>query len=131
MRKTLPFLPIAIGAVLSCSCSRLSREAKEISGNYIIPEISQTEPVMELNRNATCKVRAIKPGVITYTVEGKWNVEHDSLVMILDRSTLHVEGDSEMVGDIPTRYTRKVVDHNDINLLLEKDGVVYAYRRIQ
>ena len=112
------------------SCSRLSREAKEIAGNYIIAEISQTEPVMELNRDATCKVRAIRPGVITYTVEGRWNVRHDSLVMTLDPATLAVEGDSALVGEIPVNYSRKVVEHNDITLLLEKDGVVYAYRRI-
>lgn len=115
---------------MTASCGRLSREAKEIAGNYIIAEISQTEPVMELYRDATCKVRAIRPGVITYTVEGCWNVERDSLVMTLDPATLIVEGDTSMVGEIPVKSSRKVVDHNDINLMLEKDGVTYVYRRI-
>lgn len=112
------------------SCSKLSSEAKEIVGNYIIPEVSQTEPVMELNRDATCTVRAIKPGVLTYSVEGTWNVERDSLVMDLDPSSLKVEGEASMVGEIPVHSARKVVEHNEFNLQLEKDGVVYYYKRI-
>ncbi len=114
---------------LLVSCSGLSRKAKQIVGVYYNPELSQTEPVMELRSNATCVVRAIKPGVLTYSVEGKWNVENDSIVFILEPSTLKVEGDRALVGEIPARYTRKLADFNDFNLQLEQDGVMYLYQR--
>lgn len=112
------------------SCNNLSKEAKEIVGSYIIPEVSQTEPVMELNKDATCVVRAIKPGVLTYSVKGTWNVKDDSLIMCLDSTTVAIDGDASMVGEIPLRSARKVVEHSDFNLQLEKDGIVYLYKRM-
>ena len=135
MRNPLTRTAIGLcGAVVitvsSASCNRLSHEAREIVGDYIIPEVSQTEPVMELKEDATCRLRAIRPGVLTYTVDGVWNVERDSLVMTLDPTTVKVDGDSTLVGDIPVHSTRKVVEHTDFNLLLEKDGVTYSYKRI-
>lgn len=130
MKKTLGFVSLMGAMLLMQSCGKLSGEAKEIVGNYIIPEISGSQPVMELNRDATCVVRAIRPGVITYSVRGTWNVENDSLVMILDRTTLEVEGDETLVGDIPERSARKVVEHSDLSLELENDGILYYYKRI-
>lgn len=130
MKKTLGFVSLMCAMLLMQSCGKLSGEAKEIVGNYIIPEISGSQPVMELNRDATCVVRAIRPGVITYSVRGTWNVENDSLVMILDRTTLEVEGDETLVGDIPERSARKVVEHSDLSLELENDGILYYYKRI-
>lgn len=130
MKKTLGFVSLMGAMLLMQSCGKLSGEAKEIVGNYIIPEISGSQPVMELNRDATCVVRAIRPGVITYSVRGTWNVENDSLVMILDRTTLEVEGDETLVGDIPERSARKVVEHSDLSLELENEGILYYYKRI-
>lgn len=130
MKKTLTLMLAVAGMAMTQSCSRLSSEAKEIAGNYVIPEVSQTEPVMELNRDATCVVRAIKPGVLTYAVEGTWNVENDSLVMLLDPSTVKVDGDASLVGQIPVRSARKVVEHSDFNLQLESDGIVYYYKKL-
>ena len=121
---------LVAAGVFGSACGRLSSEAREIVGNYIIPEVSQTEPVMELNSDATCCVRAIKPGVITYTVRGVWNVENDSLVMTLDALTLSVEGDSSLVGEIPSHFSSKLLEHNDLSMQLERDGVVYIYKRI-
>lgn len=112
------------------SCNRLSKQARQIAGNYIIPELSQTEPVMELNRNATCVIRAIKPGVLTYSVNGRWNVERDSLVMNLDPSSITFEGDSSLIGTIPVRSARKVVEYNEFYLQLENDGIIYYYKKI-
>lgn len=97
----------------------------------MIPEISQTEPVMELNRDATCVVRAIKPGVLSYSVEGTWNVENDSLIMVLDSSTLKAEGDTLMIGEIPSRSARRIMEFSDFSLQLENEGVVYYYKRIK
>lgn len=130
MKKTLGFVSL-IGAMLFLqSCNKLTGEAKEIVGIYVIPEISSSLPVMELNRDATCVVRAIRPGVITYSVKGTWNVENDSLVMNLERATLEVEGDETLVGEIPERSARKVVEHSDLSLELENDGILYYYKRI-
>lgn len=130
MKKTLGFVSLMWAMLLMQSCGKLSGEAKEIVGNYVIPEISSSQPVMELNRDATCVVRAIRPGVITYSVKGTWNVENDSLVMILDRATLEVDGDETLVGDIPARSARKVVEHSDLSLELESEGILYYYKRI-
>lgn len=123
-------LTLAIAAFpLLCSCSHLSKEAKEIVGVYYNTEVSQTEPVMELHKNASCILRAIKPGVLTYSVEGKWNVENDSLIIDLDPETLTFDGDSTLIANIPERVAQKVVSHNDFSLQLETGGVSYLYQR--
>lgn len=129
--KTTLYASLMMTWLLATSCGDLSSEAKQIVGNYIIPEISQTEPVMELKRDATCVVRAIKPGVLSYSVEGTWNVENDSLVMALDRSTLKAEGDTLLIGEIPARSARRIVEFSDFSLQLENGGVVYYYERIK
>lgn len=84
---------------------------------------------MQLRKNATCVITAIKPGVLTYSVDGKWNVENDSLIMELDPATVSHEGDSTLIGEIPTRVARKIASHNDFSLQLENDGVSYLYQR--
>lgn len=118
----------AVG-LLSSSCSGLSNEAKEIVGTYYNTEISQTEPVMVLKKDARCIITAIKPGVLTYSVEGKWNVENDSLILRLDPESMTFEGDSTLIGTIPVRVARKVTGHNDFSLQLENGGVSYLYQR--
>lgn len=124
--------PVLLMAVITQSCSGLSSEAKKIAGCYVIPEVSQQQPVMELNSDATCVIRAIKPGVLTYAVEGTWNVENDSLVMVLDPSTLKVEeGDASLVGNIPVRATRKVAGYTDLSLELKNGDVIYYYKKVQ
>lgn len=128
MKKT-PLLLVSAGLAFLQSCSGLSPEAKEIVGSYYNPELSQTEPVMELHSDASCIVRAIKPGVLTYSVDGSWNVESDSIVFILDPSSVRAEGDETFIGDIPMRYSRRIVEYSDFNLQLEQDGVVYLYQR--
>ena len=128
MKKTLS-LALVAAAMMLAACSSLSPEAKEIVGVYFNPELSQTDPVMELHEDATCVVRAIKPGVLTYSVCGTWNVKNDSIVFLLDPTTVKSEGESTLIGDIPSRYSRRVVEHNDFNLQLEQDGIVYLYHR--
>ena len=131
MKCTVKILLLLSVGLSVLSCGRLSKEAKQIAGDYIIPEVSQTEPVMELKRDATCVLRAIKPGVLTYAVEGDWNVENDSLIISLDASTVSYVGDSALIGEIPVRSARKIVEHNDFNLQLESNGVIYYYKRIK
>lgn len=116
-------------AALVSGCSKLSPEAKEITGVYFINEVSQTEPLMELRPDATCLIRAMKPGVLTYSVEGTWNVVTDSLVLNLDPSTLIYEGDSSFIGPIPTEVKQRVIGHSDFSLELQNDGIEYLYQR--
>lgn len=122
---------IYFSILLMCltACSKLSREARQIVGAYYNTELSQTDPVMELRPDGTCLVRAIRPGVLSYTVEGTWNVVHDSLTMKLNAATLKCDGDSMLVGNIPPSYSRKIVDHTDFNLTLEQGGATYLYQR--
>ncbi len=128
MSRISRLMPLAILLCL-CSCGKLSKEAKEIVGIYYNPEISQNEPVMELHKNATCVIRAIKPGVLTYSVDGNWNVENDSLIIRLDPSSLKYEGDSTIIGNIPGRIARKITGYNDFSLQLEQNGVSYLFNR--
>ena len=128
MKSPKTLASVAILA-LAASCSGLSREAKEIVGDYYNTELSQTEPVMELHKDGTCVIRAIRPGVLTYSVDGRWNVEHDSLVMTLDPSTLSSRGDASLVGHIPSRYAVRIIEHNDFNMTLEQGGATYLYTR--
>lgn len=129
MNRTSSLIGLALLASVCCGCSKLSSEAKEIIGTYYNPEISQTEPVMELHKNATCTIRAIKPGVLSYSVEGEWNVKKDSLIMTIDPATLQYDGDSTLIGNIPTRIARKITDHTDFSLQLEQNGVSYMFNR--
>lgn len=129
MKYSACFAAVLIGLPFLASCSRLSKEAREIVGTYYNTELSQTEPVMELHKNASCVLRAIKPGVLTYTVEGKWNVENDSLIINIDPTSVQSEGDSTLIGKIPYRIAQKVISHTEFSLQLETDGISYLYQR--
>lgn len=128
MKKITTILGLAAVAALT-GCNPLSDEAKEITGNYYIYEISDDQPLMELRADATCTVRAIRPEVLTYSVEGKWNVRNDSLVILLDSATLRWDGDSSLIGEIPARLDKKLISHTDFALELETDGINYIYSR--
>lgn len=129
MKHSLRFSLLLLGVIALTACSRLSKEAKQIVGTYYNPELSQTEPVMQLRKDATCTITAIKPGVLSYSVDGKWNVENDSLIIELAPKSVRFEGDSTLIGSIPARAARKVVSHNDFSLQLESGGVCYLYQR--
>ncbi|MCM1111480.1 MAG: hypothetical protein NC336_09740 [Clostridium sp.] len=121
-------LPAALVALLALwGCSRLSPEARKIVGDYYIPEISVDEPLIELNPDATCRIRAIRPALLTYSLDGRWDVVGDSLVALLDPSTLVWEGDSTLIGDIETRYSRHIAGSTETTLTIERDGIEYVY----
>lgn len=123
-------LGCAIASIsLLSSCSPLSSDAKKIVGTYYNTEVSQTEPVMVLKKDGTCVIRAIKPGVLTYSVEGEWNVENDSLIINPDPSSLTFEGDSTLIGRIPERVAQKLMGHTDFTLQLGHNGISYLYQR--
>lgn len=100
-----------------------------MTGNYYIPEISEDDPMLELRKDATCTMRAIKPALLTYSVEGTWNVVNDSLVAELDPSTLKWEGDSSLIGEITNHYSRHIVSYNEVTLTVDRNGVQYVYHR--
>lgn len=129
MKKNCLITFLLIASAALCSCGKLSKEAKAIVGTYYNTEVSQSEPVMVLKKNADCVVTAIKPGVLTYSVKGTWNVKNDSLIMELDPTSITYEGDSTYIGTVPTYMARKIVGSTMFALQLEKDGVSYMYQR--
>lgn len=132
MKRIIKSIIMLMVVAIACAgCHRLSSEAKKMTGNYFIPEISEDEPLLELRKDATCTLRAIKPGVLTYSVDGYWNVLNDSLIADLDPSTISWEGDSSLIGEITPHYTRGIVSFNEVTLTVEKDGVQYVYHRRQ
>lgn len=124
--------PIVIGAVLTaicCSCNSLSDEAKEMVGTYYIDEVSTDEPVLVLRKDGTVMQRAIKPGVLKYTVEGEWNVLRDTLFIKNNVKPIDIEGDASLVGDISEKRALPVVNFNGLTLTLRNGGADYVYRR--
>lgn len=129
LSKTILAL-IALTAILS-ACNGLSSKAKEMVGVYYLTAISENEPVMELNDDGTCIVHAIKPGVLSYTVNGEWNVEGDSLIIETDGKVASVEGDTSVVrvGKIPLRKSYEIGAFNGLSLTLHQEGNDYIYVR--
>jgi lipoprotein len=130
MKKLLlPAISLTLASAILCGCSRLSSEAKEMIGNYYIPEVSQDLPLMELNSDGTCVMRAIKPGVLTISVPGKWNVLRDTLFIENTPTELTAEGDTTLIGNIPENMAKAVINFSGVTLTLESDGVQYVYLR--
>lgn len=129
MRRTAIIICATTTLGLLSACNNLSSEAKKMVGNYYIPEISEDEPLMELRKDGHCTIRAIKPGVLTFSVDGEWNVSDDSLRLELDPTTLTVDGDKSLVGEIPVKSSRAITGYNGISLTINDSGVTYVYHR--
>lgn len=129
MKLKLSALASLLLLVAATSCHRLSSEAKKMIGDYYITEVSNDTPVMELKSNGTVIQHAIKPGVLSYCVKGRWNVKRDSLIIVNDPKPFDIEGDSTMVGDIPERQAKAVVNFNGTSLTLRHNGADYVYFR--
>lgn len=111
------------------ACSHLSPEAKKMAGRYYIPEVSEDEPLLDLRKDGHCTVTKVVPGVVRFSVEGRWNVRNDSLVARLLPDRLSVEGDSALVGNIPESMAFHITKFNEVSLTIERDGVNYTYHR--
>ena len=100
-------------------------------GTYYQTAISETEPVMELNEDGSCTIHAIKSDVMSYTVNGEWNVENDSLVIDTDGVAASVTGDTTVVrvGTIPTHVSYAISSFNGLTLTLNRGGTDYSYVR--
>lgn len=131
MKTFLKILPAIILSCLSASCNHLSDEAKEMIGNYYLTTVSENEPLMELNSDGTCVLHAIKPGVLSYTVNGHWDVENDSLLISTDGKAASVSGDTTLVriGQIPTKKGYAIAGFNGFSLTLTQDGNEYVFAR--
>lgn len=127
--KSTSLIAAAAGMLLLSSCSGLSDRAKEMVGIYYIDEVSTDTPVLELSDDGTVLQRAIRPGVLTYAVKGKWNVENDTLFITNEPEPVEVDGDATLVGEIPEKRSLPVVDFNGITLTLRNGGAEYVYRR--
>ncbi len=117
----------ALSAAVLTGCGGLSRKAKEIIGVYYNDAVSADVPVFELNEDGTCIMRAIRPEVLTISVNGTWNVEDDSLVIVHDLSTLKAEGDTSLVGNISPTYSAALINHTPQSLVLGRNGIEYEY----
>lgn len=126
---SLHLCAVVAASLLAVGCSHLSDEAKEMVGNYYIPVISEDQPLMELRGDGKCVIRAIRPGVLTYQVPGKWNVTDDTLRMELDPAEVTWEGDSSLIGEVPLEIKRAVVEFTGVNLTLMQNDILKVYHR--
>ncbi|MCM1349294.1 MAG: lipocalin family protein [Firmicutes bacterium] len=131
MKKTVTIVSLITFMICMAACNGLSDRAKEMVGVYYQTAVSENEPVMELNDDGTCVIHAIKPGVLSYTVNGTWNVENDSLLIYTDGVVASVSGDTTQVrvGSIPAEKSYKISDFNELTLTLRRDGNDYTYVR--
>lgn len=119
MKPTLKTLACTMAITTATACSNLSDRAQEMTGNYYEPAISETTPTMELNPDGTCTIRAISPGVLSYSIKGTWNVLRDTLFVDSDGKAVEIQGDSTLIGDIATHLARPVVNFTGSQLTLK------------
>lgn len=128
-KRNVAMAIVMLAAVALSGCSGLSSRAKEMTGDYYLPELTDDVPVMELKGNGTVVQRAIMPGVLSYSVKGRWNVKNDSLIITKLSEPYDVEGDSTLIGKIPERMSKAVVAFNGVTLTLRQGGADYVYFR--
>ncbi|MDE6324187.1 MAG: hypothetical protein K2L46_01150 [Paramuribaculum sp.] len=134
MKTSLNLFSAILLFCVTTACNHLSDEAENMIGNYYLTTVSENEPVMELKSDGTCILHAIKPGVLSYTVNGQWNVERDSLLITTDGKAASVTGDTTLVriGRIPTEKSYAIAGFNGLSLTLTQDGNEYVFtRRVQ
>jgi hypothetical protein len=122
-------LVIVATLLLLTSCSKLSSEAKEIIGTYYNAHLSKDIPVFELRKDGTCTLRNIQPDVLVLEVSGTWNVDNDTLIVVNNLSTVKATGDTSIIGNISPILKRKVVSHDEMSLVLEREGIEYVFNR--
>ena len=120
---------VCMAAILT-SCGGMSKQEKAMVGKYYIPAISDTRPLIELNADNRSVIRAIRPGEISFFVEGEWHVEGDSLIFHNDASPITIEeGDPGLVGNVAPRVAYPILNFDETTLRIERQGAIYDYHR--
>ena len=118
--KILPASAIAIAALSLSACGGLSDKEKQMVGNYYIPAVSDTRPLLELGNKRDAVIRAIRPGELSYCVTGKWELSGDTLV---------IQTDPALVGTVAPRVAYPVKAFSENTLTIDRQGVTYDYHR--
>ena len=112
------------------ACSGMSEQETQMVGKYYIPALSDTRPLLELNPERKAVIRAIRPGELSFYVEGSWKVENDSLIIVNDASSITIEeGDPTLVGTVAPRVAYPIISFNENTLRIERGGIAYDYHR--
>lgn len=128
--KALKFFPAAAAAALLASCGGMTDREKAMVGKYYISALSDTHPVIELNDNNRSVLRAIRPGELSFSVEGTWHVVDDSLIIVNDDATITIEeGDPALVGTVAPRVAYPILHADETLMRIERSGVIYDYHR--
>lgn len=131
-RKLYKAVPIAMLPLLMslASCDGLDSYEKTMVGKYYNTAISDTNPVIELNKDRTSVLRASRPGEITYSVKGRWHGYPDSLVVDNDPSSITIEeGDPAMVGHVAEHIVLRIKSFNESTMTVDHGGLSYDYHR--
>ncbi len=112
------------------SCGGMTDQEKAMIGKYYISAVSDTHPLLELEEGNTAVVRAIRPGELSFSVEGVWHVRNDSLVIDNDVSSIAIEeGDPALVGNVSEHVSWPIRHYDETTLRLERGGIIYDYHR--
>ncbi len=121
---------LASAALLLASCGGMTDREKAMAGKYYISALSDTHPVIELNDKNRSVLRAIRPGELSFSVEGTWHVEGDSLIIVNDSTSITIEeGDPALVGSIAPRVAYPILRADETMMRIERSGVIYDYQR--
>lgn len=108
----------------------MSSREKALVGKYYIQAISDTHPLIELNQENRSVIRAIRPGELSFFVEGEWHVKDDSLIIVNDAGSITIEeGDPGLVGTVAPRVAYPIVSYDETTLRIKRQGAIYDYHR--
>lgn len=130
LRILSAIIPVCLlSLLLLTSCGGLSDQEKKLVGKYYNPSLSDTRPVLELNADRTAVRRAIRTGEITFSVAATWKVEHDSIIILCDTTSISIEeGDPGRVGHINPRKAIPLSGFTENNLEVNESGAIYVYQ---
>ena len=128
--KTLYMAAAGTALALLVSSGGRTDQEKSMIGKYYISAVSDTHPLLELNDGNMAVVRAIRPGELSFSVEGVWHVRNDSLVIDNVVSSIAIEdGDPALVGNVAEHLAWPIMHYDDTMLRIERGGVIYDYHR--
>ena len=108
----------------------MTKQEKAMIGHYYIPAVSDTRPLIELEPDNRSVIRAIRPGELSFYVEGTWHINNDSLIIENDISSITIEeGDPGLVGNVAHRVAYPIVEYDNTTLRIKRQGAIYDYHR--